>query len=171
MMWISFQWERGVAICLKPPQSPEDWRQARALIEQYAASLSVDLSFQNLEHELDNLSCDYAPPAGAFLLAEENAAHLGCVGLRQHAEGIGEIKRLYIMPAARGKRVGRLLAEGIVAVARRLGYQRLLLDTLPFMKEAQSLYASMGFKPTGAYRFNPVPGTVFLELTLSPDTP
>jgi GNAT superfamily N-acetyltransferase len=155
-----------MAIRLGPPQSPEDWREARRLIERYAASLNVDLSFQNIEHELDNLSNDYAPPAGAFLLAQEDADHLGCVGLRQHAAGIGEIKRLYITPAARGKRVGRLLAEGIVAVAKQRGYRQLLLDTLPFMKEAQSLYASMGFKPTPAYRFNPVPGTVFLELTL-----
>ena len=155
-----------MAICLRPPQSPEDWREARRLIEQYASSLNVDLSFQNIEHELDNLSNDYAPPEGAFLLAQEDADQLGCVGLRQHAAGIGEIKRLYITPAARGKRVGRLLAEGIVAVAKQRGYRQLLLDTLPFMKEAQSLYASMGFKPTPAYRFNPVPGTVFLELTL-----
>jgi GNAT superfamily N-acetyltransferase len=166
MILTSFQWERGVAICLNPPQSPEDWRRARSLIEEYAASLNVDLSFQNLEHELDNLSSDYAPPAGAFLLAQEDLSYLGCVGLRQHVDGVGEIKRLYITPPARGKRVGRLLAEGIVAVARRLKYRQLLLDTLPFMKEAQSLYASLGFKPTAAYRFNPVPGTVFLELTL-----
>jgi putative acetyltransferase len=155
-----------VTVCLVPPKSGEDWRHARGLIEQYAASLDVDLSFQNLEHELKNLESDYAPPTGAFLLAEENGIVFGCVGLRQFAEGVGEIKRLYTVPAARGRRVGRLLAEGIVDAARHLRYTRLLLDTLPFMQEAQLLYASMGFKPTAAYRFNPVPGTVFLELAL-----
>ena len=155
-----------MTIRLVPPKSDEDWRQARRLIEQYAASLDVDLSFQNFEHELKNLTSDYAPPMGAFLLAEESGIFLGCVGLRQFAEGVGEIKRLYTDPAARGRRVGRLLAEGIVEAARDLKYARLLLDTLPFMQEAQSLYASMGFKPTAAYRFNPVPGTVFLELAL-----
>lgn len=148
------------------PQSPDDWRQARGLIEQYAASLNVDLCFQNFEHELEHLASDYAAPVGAFLLAEENGAYLGCVGLRQHAFNVGEIKRLYVTSAARGKRVGRLLAEGIVELARQRGFRQLLLDTLPAMKEAQSLYASMGFKPTAAYRFNPVPGAVFLELTL-----
>jgi putative acetyltransferase len=155
-----------VAICLEQPQTPQDWREARSLVEQYAASLNVDLSFQNLELELENLSSGYAPPEGAFLLARENDGYLGCVGLRRHAEGVAEIKRLYTTPAARGKRIGRLLAEGIVAVARQRGYSRLLLDTLPFMKEAQALYVSLGFKPTAAYRFNPVPGTQFLELTL-----
>jgi GNAT superfamily N-acetyltransferase len=131
-----------VAICLVQPQSPDGWRQARSLIEQYAASLGVDLSFQNFGHELENLAGDYAPPAGAFLLAQEEGAYLGCVGLRQYAAGVGEMKRLYITPAARGMRVGRLLAEGIVGLARQRGYSRLLLDTLPFMKEAQSLYAT-----------------------------
>jgi GNAT superfamily N-acetyltransferase len=155
-----------VTVCLMPPKSDEDWHHARRLIEQYAASLDVDLSFQNFEHELENLEGDYAPPTGAFLLAEEHGIFLGCVGLRRFAQGVGEIKRLYTVPAARGRRVGRLLAEGIVEAAKHLKYTRLLLDTLPFMQEAQSLYASMGFKPTAAYRFNPVPGTAFLELAL-----
>lgn len=151
---------------LVQPTSQDDWLQARRLVEQYAASLDIDLSFQNFEHELQHLESEYAPPRGAFLLAEDEGIFFGCVGLRQFAAGVGEIKRLYAAPAARGRRVGRLLAEGIVEVARRYGYTRLLLDTLPSMKEAQSLYASMGFKPTAAYRFNPVPGTAFLELTL-----
>lgn len=69
-------------------------------------------------------------------------------------------------PPARARGVARLVAKGIVAAAKQLGYTRLLLDTLPFMKEAQSLYVSLGFKPTAAYRFNPVPGTAFLELEL-----
>ena len=71
-----------------------------------------------------------------------------------------------MIPAARGRGVGGLLAQGIVAAAKQLGYTRLLLDTLPSMKEAQSLYVSLGFKPTAAYRFNPVRGTAFLELEL-----
>ncbi len=155
-----------MTIRLVQPQSEEEWRRARELIEQYAASLKIDLCFQNLAHELEHLASEYAPPFGAFLLPEENGVYFGCVGLRQISERAGEIKRLYVIPAARGRKVGRLLAEGIVAAARQLGYAELLLDTLPSMKEAQSLYLSIGFKPAPAYRFNPVPGTVFLALTL-----
>jgi len=149
---------------MKQPQSRDEWRQARKLIEQYAASLDLDLSFQNLPHELEHLASEYAPPAGAFLLAEENDSYLGCVGLRQFAAGVGEIKRLYAIPAARGQHIGRRLAEAIVDLGKQLGYSRLLLDTLPSMQQAQTLYASLGFKPTAPYRFNPVPGTVYLEL-------
>lgn len=156
-----------MGIRLVQPKSQEDWREARRLIEQYAASLNVDLCFQNFAHELEHLAIEYGPPDGAFLLAEERGMYVGCVGLRNISERTGEIKRLYAMPAVRGLKVGRLLAEGIVAAARQLGYRQLLLDTLPAMKEAQSLYASMGFKPVPAYRHNPVPGTVYLELALS----
>lgn len=151
---------------LAQPQSEAEWRQARALIEEYAASLELDLSFQNIAHELDHLSVEYGPPGGAFFLAQENGTSLGCVGLRRFCEGVGEIKRLYIRPAARGRGVGRLLAESAVAAGKRLGYRRLLLDTLPDMKAAQSLYVALGFRPIDAYRFNPVAGTVFLALEL-----
>jgi GNAT superfamily N-acetyltransferase len=88
------------------------------------------------------------------------------VGLRRLPNGAGEMKRLYTVPAVRGRRVGRLLAEGIVAAAKELGYAALVLDTLPFMSEAQALYASLGFEPTDAYRFNPIQGTAYLELKL-----
>lgn len=155
-----------MAIWMVQPQSDKEWRQARTLIEQYAASLELDLSFQNLPHELEHLAIEYSPPTGAFLLAGNESTYLGCVGLREFAAGVGEIKRLYALPAARGQHIGRRLAEAIVEIARQRGYTRLLLDTLPSMTQAQTLYASLGFKPTAAYRFNPVPGTVYLELTL-----
>jgi putative acetyltransferase len=155
-----------MAIRLTAPRTAEDWREARRLIEAYAASLNVDLCFQNIDHELEHLAEEYGPPAGAFLLARENGVALGCVGLRRCAEGVAEMKRLYAVPAARGRGVGRILAEAIVAAAKDLGYASVVLDTLPTMKAAQALYATLGFRSTAAYRFNPVPGTSYLELKL-----
>ena len=71
-----------MTIRLAQPQSEEDWHQARQLIEEYAASLNLDLSFQSFAHELGHLASEYVPPTGAFFLAEENGAYVGCVGLR-----------------------------------------------------------------------------------------
>ncbi len=155
-----------MTIRLIQAKSQEHWQQVRQFIDEYAASLDVDLSFQNISQELENLATEYAAPAGALLLAEENGTYLGCVGLRPFADGVGEIKRLYVGPAGRGRGVGRLLVEGVVAAAKQQGYGQLVLDTLPSMKEARSLYASLGFRPTAPYRFNPVPGTAYLEKVL-----
>jgi putative acetyltransferase len=146
--------------------TPREWDEAQRLVREYAASLNVDLSFQNFDHELQHFTTEYAPPTGAFILAEDADRYVACIGLRQFAEGIGEIKRLYVVPAARGLGLGRLLVERIIVVAREVGYGSLLLDTLPFMKEAQSLYVALGFKPTVPYRYNPVAGSAFLRLDL-----
>lgn len=142
-------------IRLVQPLSEGDWREARQLVKEYAESLNLDLSFQDFAREMEDLTNEYAAPAGAFLLARKGDACIGCVGVRRFSDGAGEVKRLYVVPAARGKGVGRLLAEGIVAAAKELGYARLLLDTLPSMKEAQAVYVSLGFRPIAPYRFNP----------------
>jgi GNAT superfamily N-acetyltransferase len=146
--------------------TPREWDEAQRLVREYAASLNVDLSFQNFDHELQHFTTEYAPPTGAFILAEDADQYVACIGLRQFAEGIGEIKRLYVVPAARGLGLGRLLVERVIVVAREAGYTSLLLDTLPFMKEAQSLYVALGFKPTAPYRYNPVAGSAFLRFDL-----
>lgn len=155
-----------VSIELVQSESAAQWAVARRLVEEYAASLRLDLGFQNFDSEVNNLASEYRPPEGAFLLAEHSSGFLGCVALRRFSAGVCEMKRLYVVPAGRGHGLGRTLAEGIIAQGRRLGYQRMLLDTLEFMKEAHTLYVSLGFRQTSAYRFNPIPGSSFLELQL-----
>jgi putative acetyltransferase len=154
------------APCVAPPVTLADWRDSRRLVAEYAATLGVDLHFQDFAAELGNFEREYAASAGAFLLARDAGPAVGCVGLRRFDDDRGEIKRLYVVPAARGRGVGAALVDGIVAAGRRLGYPRLVLDTLPSMRAAQELYRRLGFRPVAPYRFNPVPGTVFLELAL-----
>jgi putative acetyltransferase len=76
------------------------------------------------------------------------------------------MKRLYVRPSARNLGLGRQLAQTLIAQAKSLGYTRILLDTLPTMQSAQSLYTSLGFQPTPPYRFNPIPGSAYLKLDL-----
>ncbi len=147
--------------------SPEDWRTARAMIEEYAASLGVDLCFQGFAEEMEHIADEYSPPRGALLLAKEGEAILGCVGLRPFGDaGDCEMKRMYVPSAGRGRGIGRRLAEAIVAEARKAGYARMLLDTLPHLEAAQSLYRSMGFVEIPVYRHNPVPGALYFALDL-----
>lgn len=148
------------------PDSPQLWAAARRLVEEYAASLNIDLSFQDFAHEVESLPVEYGPPSGCLLLAVEEDAFLGCGAFRKVSASDCEMKRLYVVPAGRGGRVGFALASALIDDARRLGYTRMLLDTLPSMTQAQALYASLGFKPTTPYRYNPIPGTSFLELSL-----
>jgi putative acetyltransferase len=138
----------------------------RALFEEYADSLEVDLGFQDFDRELAELPGEYAPPAGRLLLAVDGSEPAGCVGLRPFAPGVCELKRLYVRPRHRGSGLGRRLTEAIVAAGRDAGYERMRLDTLPTMAAARDLYRSHGFVEIEAYRPNPVHGTTYFELAL-----
>ena len=138
----------------------------RSLFEAYAASLDFDLDFQNFKDELKELPGEYTPPKGCILMAIVGKDPAGCVALRQISNDICEMKRLYIKPRHRKKGIGRRLAETVIENACGIGYKRMRLDTVPTMKAARVLYASLGFKKIAAYRFNPIDGAAFMELDL-----
>ncbi|MFN2397737.1 MAG: GNAT family N-acetyltransferase [Gemmatimonadaceae bacterium] len=98
---------RKMTVQLRRPDTTASWVEARRLVEEYASSLNLDLSFQNFANEIEQLSTEYGPPKGAFLLAKENGRLVGCIGLRESSETTGEVKRLYVVPTARGCGAGR----------------------------------------------------------------
>ena len=134
----------------------------RALFREYAGSLGVDLSFQRFDEELVALPAGY----DAVLVAHVDGEAAGCVGVRPLDSTTCEMKRLYVRPAARGAGLGRALALRAIDHARALGYERMLLDTLPTMAAARSLYRELGFVEVAPYRHNPIAGTAFMALPL-----
>jgi len=141
--------------------------QARELFLEYAESLNFDLCFQSFDQELAGLPGDYSPPDGRLLLAEYAGQLAGCVALHKLDAEICEMKRLYLRPQFRGKSIGRILAEIVIAEARNIGYRRMRLDTVePVMKDAVAMYRRFGFKEIAPYRVNPIAGALYMELEL-----
>ncbi len=157
----------GAVIHIVEALFPEQRDVVSDIFIEYAASLQVDLSFQDFAGELAALPGKYAAPFGRVLLASLDGAVIGCVALRQFDADTAEMKRLYVRPAGRGMQVGRRLAETICELARTQGYRRIRLDTMPAMTAAQQLYRSLGFMPVAAYVYNPVEGTQYMERDLS----
>jgi len=145
---------------------PDEVPAIKELFQEYAGSLNFDLDFQEFREELETLPGKYAPPLGCIFLAKENGEIIGCVAVRPLGSDICEMKRLYVKPAHRRKKVGRELAVAMIEEAKRLGYRVMRLDTVEAMKEASALYRALGFQPIDAYTYNPLPGAMYFELKL-----
>lgn len=130
------------------------------LLREYEAGLGISLCFEDFDAEIAALPGAYTPPGGQILVARDAAGDdlIGCVALRAVASDPGacEMKRLYVRPAARRSGVGRHLATAVMQEARRLGYRRMVLDTLPWLRQAQTLYLSLGFRQTGTRGSDPM---------------
>ena len=147
-------------------QSAEQIAQVRVLFQEYAATLGVELCFQGFEAEVAGLPGAYAPPTGRLLLTMHHDEVAGCVALRALEGGVCEMKRLFLRPAFRGQGLATRLVLAVIEEARRIGYRAMRLDTLPTMTAAVALYRSLGFQTIAGYRYNPVPGTLYMELRL-----
>ena len=160
----------GPQIELVPAESAEQIDAVRELFSEYAASLSIDLCFQNFDAELAGLPGVYAPPGGALLLALVDGAPAGCVAMRALPESdhtnACEMKRLYVRRAFRRFGLGRLLTQQLMDLATQSGHSCMLLDTLDDMEAARGLYTSLGFEDIPPYYFNPIPGAHYLKVEL-----
>ena len=148
-------------------ESAQQIEQARTLFQEYAASLGFHLCFQSFDQELAGLPGDYAPPTGRLLLAESDGRVAGCVALHRLEDGVCEMKRLYVRPAFRGKKIGLALANAVIREARVMRYVCMRLDTIAAsMKEAVAMYRALGFVEIPPYRPNPIESALYMELKL-----
>lgn len=142
--------------------------EARRLFREYAGKVDAPACFEDFERELDGLPGPYAPPEGALLLATEGGAAVGCIALGPLDGGSCEIKRLYVDERHRGTGLGRRLVETALAEAKRLGYRRVELETVPaVMPTAHQLYERLGFRRANGEAPASRPGVARLALELA----
>jgi GNAT superfamily N-acetyltransferase len=114
---------------------------------------------------------DFAPPCGTFLVGFDESGTSVCAGGIKHlGDGAAEIKRMYVVPAARGRGLARVLLRALEDAARDLGHTVVRLDTGPHQPHAQALYSSAGYRPIGNYNANPV-ASYWGEKRLSEEEP
>ena len=96
-----------------------------------------------------------SPPGGGFVVLEEDGTPLAGGGVKRLDERTGEIKRMYVVPEARGRGVGRLLLEALEDLVRDLGYAVARLDTGAKQPGAQRMYERTGYESIPDYNGNP----------------
>jgi len=131
------------------------------LFREYQKWLGIDLCFQGFEQELVELPGCYAAPKGCIFLAQIKQQSVGCVAVRPRAESESELKRLYVRPEFQGQGIGKNLFLAAMNKAKEIGYDSIVLDTLPSMQVAQLLYRDFGFVKTQAYCHNPLSGVEY----------
>jgi putative acetyltransferase len=134
----------GIAIAVESPDQPE----TVALLAELDAYL-MSLYRPESNHLLDVAALK--APSIRFFVARRQTAAVGCGALRLEAGGFGEIKRMFVSPAARGLGVGRKLLGVIEDEARRHGLHTLRLETGIHQPEAPGLYATAGYRETDPF--------------------
>jgi putative acetyltransferase len=140
---------------------------ARELVLAHVNERATVPGIEHMRADAIRLPGPYIAPRGGIWIAEADGAAVGCVALRPLPGGVGEVKRMYVDGAWRGKGVGRALLETLIAHARSLGYHQLRLGTLTEMTAARALYASLGFVPIERYRADEMVDTEFYEKDLA----
>jgi putative acetyltransferase len=144
--------EGALLVEIAPAVSAKDVAAARRLFRRYADALPFDLAYQSFADELAGLPAPYQPPDGALFLAWRGAVPLGTAGVKRLEPAVAEIKRLFVVPEARGQRIGLALLHRALDEVRRLGYPTVRLDShRRSMGPAIALYRGLGFREIAPY--------------------
>lgn len=125
------------------------------------------LANQNYDEELQHLQDKFGEPGGRMYLLEVDGAVAGCIALRCFADGICEVKRVYLRSAYRGRGLGDAMMEKVISDAREIGYRCMRLDTFPSLRAACHIYEKLGFYVIPPYYdTNPLENAIYLEKML-----
>ncbi len=138
---------------IRPPTDSAEWQVVRQLLIEYRNEFDDEACFTSFEEEFNNLEAVYAEDGKWKLIIVELPSEkiVGCVAARTLAPGVAEMKRLYVIPSHRGLHLGKRLAEDIISLAQQHQYDRMVLDTMLEMKDAQRMYEGMGFRVVAPY--------------------
>ncbi len=98
-----------------------------------------------LDADIDDLQANYLARGGVFRILEEHGVVVGCGGLYPLDATTAEVRKMYFVPALRGRGLGRQLLNELIDCARAAGFEKLVLQTASPLVEARALYASAGF--------------------------
>lgn len=150
----------AVTIASESPRQPDVVRLIEAL-DAYLAGLYPPESNHFLDIEA------LCAPDIRFFVARLDGAVTGCGALRVDAGGYGEVKRMYVSPGARGRRLGRAILRCIEDEAQTAGLSCLRLETGIHQAEALALYGSAGYRSCEAFgEYRPDPLSTFMEKRL-----
>lgn len=126
---------------------------SQALWEEYMADVAERLGAPVGQREDIFATPDaFTGPDAAWVVAYDGDRAVGCAGLRRLSRGTGEIKRMFVSPAARGRGAGRLLLAELERRAAAAGMARMRLFTTDVLFEARALYEAAGYRVVASPR-------------------
>ena len=125
------------------------------------------LNLQDYDSEIEHLREKYGLPDGRLYIVEIDNTFVGCIGLKRIDNQNCEMKRLYVRPEFRGHKIASQLIKTIIEDAKSIGYQTMLLDTLPFLQGAIHLYKKIGFYEIESYNNSPLDTSIYMRLDLN----
>jgi putative acetyltransferase len=129
------------------PATNADAEVVRALVFEVLEEYGLKPDPDGIDADLRDIEARYVAPGGMFDVAEDEGRIVGSVGLCRKADGVCELRKMYLARSARGQGLGKGLLEHALDRARALGFRRVELETAGVLVEAIRLYTRRGFRP------------------------
>ncbi len=147
-------------------EDAQDIDGVRQLWAQYWDEHREDLGAQDLATEARALPAGYEAPDGALMVARIGDEAVGTVGLQRFDATTADMRRMYVPQEFRGQGIGEALVDAVIAKARSMGFQRIILDVMESQSAARHIYTKAGFRDVDGFAFSPLKGAVYMQREL-----